>query len=279
MTTYAIGDIQGCYDELCTLLERINYDPAADQLWFAGDLVNRGPKSLETLRLIHSLWLAQPKKVHSVLGNHDLHLLAVASGATKPKNSDTLADILAAPDRDSLLAWLQQRPLIKRSKKLGWSIVHAGIPAQWSLEEARQQAKLVHKALRGPDANNLFQNMYGNKPDLWSKKLSGWPQMRFIINGFTRMRYCNSKGQLFNRYSGPPGSQPNKLVPWYLVPGRKTENDRILFGHWSTLGLKARNNCYSLDTGCLWGGQLTAFALETETYTAINCIGYKTPGN
>ncbi len=266
MSVYAIGDIQGCYDSLRRLLDKIKFDPHCDQLWFAGDLVNRGPKSLETLRFIKSLG----SSAISVLGNHDLHLLATSLQQRKPKAKDSLDAILAAPDREELLRWLRHRPLLHSD--LGFHLLHAGLPPQWDMKLAQKLARQAEQTLRGSAYEDFFQQMYGDKPDIWSASLTPLEQTRFIVNCFTRMRFCDASGRLDFKYKGPPGSQPAHLMPWFSHPDRKSRDSTLIFGHWSTLGFYQGHNCYGIDTGCLWGGQLTALRLgKTIKKISIHC--------
>lgn len=256
MAIYAIGDVQGCFAELQSLLQQIGFDPAADQLWFTGDLVNRGPDSLTTLRFIKSLG---PAAV-AVLGNHDLHLLAVAYGVSRTKHKDTFHDVLAASDRDELLDWLRRLPLCYHEDR--FTMIHAGLPPQWTVEEALQYAAEVHAVLVSDRCSEFFRRMYGDQPERWSDKLTGWDRLRFTVNCLTRMRYCDRRGTLNFKEKGPPGSQPKDLLPWFDVPGRRSQDSEIIFGHWSTLGFRITQGCYALDTGCLWGGELTALRLD-----------------
>lgn len=256
MAVYAIGDVQGCYAELQRLLELIRFDRASDRLLFTGDLVNRGPQSLETLRYVRSLGSAAV----TVLGNHDLHLLAVACGVSKVKHKDTFGDVLGSPDRDELLDWLRTRPLMYREG--GYCLVHAGIPPCWDVEMALTRAREVEAILGGESVAEFCSQMYGDRPDAWSEGLDGWDRIRFITNAFTRMRYCDNVGRLDLKQKGQPGRQPWNLVPWFEVPDRKPPGATILFGHWSTLGYFAGKDCYCLDTGCLWGGELMALSLD-----------------
>ena len=256
MATYAIGDVQGCHAELMALLDRIRFDPATDQVWFVGDLVNRGPRSLETLRTIRDLGYS----AISVLGNHDLHLLAVAEGISRTKHRDTFGDILAAPDRDELLHWLRQRPLLHQGG--GFYLIHAGLPPQWDMDQAARLAQEAETALRSPEYREMLWHMYGNEPTRWDDHLAAWDRLRLIINCFTRLRYCTSDGDMEFRQKGRPGSQPSDLLPWFEVTGRRSAGANILFGHWSTLGFNASQNTYCLDTGCLWGGELTALRID-----------------
>lgn len=259
MATYVIGDVQGCHDELLRLLDKLYYDPAVDVLWFAGDLVNRGPKSLETLRFAKELG----ESLVSVLGNHDLHLLAAVHGNTSHyKASSGLEPIMQAPDRDELCDWLQRRPFMHRDKVLGYSLIHAGLPPQWTIDQAETCAREVETVLRGPDARDYFRDMYGDEPKSWSPKLKGMERYRFITNCFTRLRYCDTKGRLMLKDKGKPNGKNKDQMSWFQVPGRKSRTERIIFGHWSTLGYRADNNVWAIDTGCLWGGQLTALRID-----------------
>ncbi len=275
MSVYAIGDIQGCFDELQQLLEQIAFDPAADRLWFTGDLVNRGPKSLETLRFIKQLG----ETAVSVLGNHDLHLLAIDAGYAKLRKSDTLLPILSATDKDELLQWLRHRPLLHVDTALDIAMLHAGLPPQWDILQAQRHAAEVESVLRGTQWKRFFSHMYGDQPDCWSENLHGWKRLRFITNCFTRARYCSTAGKMDFRAKGKPGTQPAGLLPWFQVPGRKSQAQRILFGHWSTLGLWQSDNICAVDTGCLWGGSLTAVQLDNDLETtSIPCPAQRTPG-
>lgn len=276
LATYAIGDVQGCCDALSRLLDTLKFDPAADQLWFAGDLVNRGPQSAATLRLIISLG----DRAVTVLGNHDLHLLAVARGGKRGRR-DTLDDILDAPDRDELLDWLRRQPLMHASDDGRWQMLHAGLPPQWTIAEASACAREVEAVLRGPDADELLDRMYGNQPDRWNPSLPRWQRLRFIINCFTRLRYCTPDGQIAADPKGAPGSQPAGLLPWFEAPGRRSAGTRIVFGHWSTLGQVHWPDAqvWGLDSGCVWGGRLTALRLDDETLFSVDCDEYRTPGS
>jgi bis(5'-nucleosyl)-tetraphosphatase (symmetrical) len=258
MSIYAIGDIQGCYDELQRLLEKIDFDPSKDKLWFAGDLVNRGPKSLQVLRFVKSLG----DRAVTVLGNHDLHLLALSQGNRSHNKYGTLKEILDAPDKLELIEWLRHRPMMAHHAKKGFSMVHAGLPPQWDLATAMACAQELETVLRGDKFGQFCQVMYGDKPDLWSHKLNGMARLRFITNCFTRLRYCTRDGRISLADKGPPEEQSNGVIPWFDVPGRLTKNERILFGHWSTLGYRQTANVCSLDSGCFWGGKLTALRLR-----------------
>lgn len=266
MAIYAIGDVQGCYDELMSLLELIRFDPGKDCVWFTGDLVNRGPGSLQTLRTVRDLG----ESAVMVLGNHDLHLLALAQGSAPLHKSDTLDEILNAPDRDELLAWLRQQPLMHHDARLNVTLLHAGLPPQWDLATAQACATEVETVLRGDKHADFFQHMYGNTPDVWSDDLTGQDRLRFITNSFTRLRYCDAAGRFNFKSKGKPGSQPKTCMPWFEVPGRRSENLRVIFGHWSTLGLRREPHIVALDTGCLWGQQLTAMRLGGDD--AVYCV-------
>ncbi|MFM8331816.1 MAG: symmetrical bis(5'-nucleosyl)-tetraphosphatase [Candidatus Methylumidiphilus sp.] len=275
MADYAIGDVQGCFGELCRLLDAIAFDPARDRLCFVGDLVNRGPRSLETLRFIKNLG----DSALTVLGNHDLHLLAVAYGASKTKHRDTFGDILSACDRFDLLDWLRSRPLLQSVGE--FYLIHAGLPPQWDLPEAAGHAREVETVLAGAAAGEFFAHMYGDAPAQWSEGLEGWPRLRFITNCFTRLRYCDAAGVLDMHDKRGPGAQAAHLLPWFQVPGRASAGARIIFGHWSTLGFRDENGCLCLDTGCLWGGELTAVRLDDGRRFSVACLtgGHQQPGD
>ncbi|MGR9044591.1 MAG: symmetrical bis(5'-nucleosyl)-tetraphosphatase [Gammaproteobacteria bacterium] len=272
MSIYAIGDLQGCYDDLLRLLDAIRFNENTDQLWFAGDLVNRGPKSLETLRFVKSLGDA----AITVLGNHDLHLLATAYSIRPERKKDSLSQVLDAPDRDELLDWLRHCPLLHYNDD--FCLVHAGLPPQWDFETAREMARFAESVLQSPDFRIFLKKMYGNKPNVWSSNLKDVELLRFIINCFTRMRYCDEEGRMDFNHSGPLGSQPKGLKPWFTLPNRKNADLRIVFGHWSTLGYYKGHNCYCIDSGCLWGGSLTALHLGENIYrVCIDCEGERKP--
>jgi len=258
MAIYAVGDVQGCFEPLTALLEKINFDVNRDQLWFTGDLVNRGPDSLAVLRFVRGLG----NSAITVLGNHDLHLLALASGHTKQKRRDTLKNILAADDRDELLDWLRTRPLLHRDARLGYTMVHAGLVPQWSLEQAQQLAAEVEKMLRSDSYADFFPHMYGNLPTQWRPSLTGWDRLRFITNVLTRIRYCDSTGRLDLDQKAAPAEVPAPLNPWFEYRHRESASETILFGHWSTLGFIKSDNVICLDSGCLWGGKLVAIRLD-----------------
>ena len=276
MAVYAIGDVQGCHGELMSLLERIKFDPRRDRLWFVGDLVNRGPESLATLRFVRDLGPA----AIVVLGNHDLHLLAVAQGHGRGlKRRDTIEDVLKARDREALLDWLRHRPLVHYDRALGFAMVHAGFPPQWTLAAALEAAREVEAALvRRPAA--LFASMYGDEPDQWDDALAGAERLRFIVNCCTRLRYVDRDGRLNLSLKGAPSTVSGPWLPWFAAPGRRTADDRIVFGHWSTLGFATRGNAWSLDSGCVWGGSLTALKLGPEPEVIqVGCPRYSKPGD
>jgi bis(5'-nucleosyl)-tetraphosphatase (symmetrical) len=267
MAVYAIGDVQGCADELEKLLTRIAFDPKVDRLWCVGDLVNRGPHSLATLRRIKALGEAAVV----VLGNHDLHLLAIARGHAKWKASDAgLHEIIEAPDAAELLDWLQSRPLMHHDAALGIGMLHAGLPPQWTLETALACAREVEGWLRSENVGELFAHMYGNEPAVWRDDLAGWDRLRFTINAFTRLRVCGiDDGRMLLAYKGPPDAAPPGVVPWFDVPWRRSRGARLVVGHWSTLGYLDTGGVLALDTGCVWGGALTARRIDLPGATPV----------
>ncbi len=259
MATYAVGDVQGCCDELVALLRKLGFDSSRDRLWFVGDLVNRGPRSLDVLRLVRELGDAAV----TVLGNHDLHLLAIARGAAHLRPADrTLAPILEAPDRDALLDWLQARPLLHHDPALGITMVHAGLPPQWDIGLAARCAAELEAALGSEHSGRLFAAMYGNQPDRWDEHLQGTDRLRFITNALTRLRVCDASGRMLLKLKGPPAKMPAGAIPWFEVPGRRSAGARIVCGHWSALGYRDAGDVLALDTGCVWGGALTAQRLD-----------------
>ncbi len=261
MATYAIGDVQGCYDELQALLAKIHFDPHVDQLWFVGDLVNRGPKSLDVLRFIKQL----PKPAVITLGNHDLHLLAVAAGVQSKSAKDTLDEILQADDCEQLCSWLAQQHLVYHDATLGFTMVHAGLIPQWDLATALTLNQEIEYLLQGNARHDFFKHMYGDQPDTWNDDLPGWERARFIINCFTRIRYCTPASKLDLATKTPIGTQPQGFLPWFKIPDRQHKSLQILFGHWASLeGKIDEPNVYALDTGCVWGGWLTALCLQTK---------------
>lgn len=265
MATYAVGDVQGCYRSLQALLHKIGYHPQKDRILLAGDLVNRGPGSLEVLR-----WaLEQGESLVAVLGNHDLHLLAVALGAARPKGKDTLDPILEAPDADLLLAWLRARPLVVHEGE--FAMVHAGVYPAFTSERALSLAHEIEHALRGDDAKSFFEHMYGGQPERWSDELHGFDRLRFLTNVFTRMRMVHLDGRLELRWKGGPQNAPPDVVPWFDAPRRAAERT-VIFGHWSALGLYARPDVIGLDTGCVWGGALSAVRLEDRKFFQVDAL-------
>lgn len=266
MATYAIGDIQGCYDSLQRLLERCAFDPATDRLWLVGDLVNRGPKSLATLRLIKSLGPA----ALTVLGNHDLYLLMVAEGGAKFRGKDdTLQEILDAPDCAELLDWLRHQALCHTEGE--YCLVHAGLLPQWTASRARELAREVEITLQGPDFREFILNLWGSEPAGWSDNLSGWARLRVIVNAMTRMRFCTLDGVMEFKVKGKLSNAPAGHVPWFDLPDRKSVKSVLVTGHWSALGLKVTPNLLALDSGCLWGGHLTAVRLEDRQVFQVDC--------
>ena len=258
MAVYAIGDIQGCAGPLHELLDLIGFDPTRDRLWLTGDLVNRGPESLEVLRFAKSLG----DRVVVVLGNHDLHLLAVWAGQGRLKPNDSLLPVLTAPDGDELLHWLRQQPLLHHDPELDYVMVHAGIAPAWDLALAKRCAAEVEAALRGSNYVSYLAQIYGNQPDQWDDRLSGMDRLRYITNAFTRMRCCDRDGRLLLDFKGEPGKRPQGYIPWFEVPGRRYQGPTIVCGHWSALGYHDGNGVLALDTGCLWGGALPAVRLD-----------------
>ena len=272
MATYAIGDVQGCVAALQHLLDAFGFDRARDRLWFVGDLVNRGPDSLATLRLVKDLGDAAV----TVLGNHDFHLLAVAAGHAKRHRSDTLDPVLAAPDREELLAWLRQRPMLHVEGR--WAMVHAGLLPQWSVATARMLAQEVELALRGASWREFLATLYGDMPDSWSENLHGADRLRVIVNAMARMRFCTAEGTIEFRTKGETAKAPPGFFPWFDAPGRASSDHTLICGHWSTLGLKLRPDLLALDSGCVWGGSLSAVRLEDRKLFQVPCKQCQVPG-
>ncbi|NJD32908.1 MAG: symmetrical bis(5'-nucleosyl)-tetraphosphatase [Gammaproteobacteria bacterium] len=259
MATYAVGDVQGCAAELEALLGRLAFSASRDRLWFVGDLVNRGPRSLDVLRLVRDLGDAAVV----VLGNHDLHLLAVARGHAELRGTDeTLQQVLEAPDRDRLLDWLQARPVLHHDAALGITMIHAGLPPQWDIGLARRCAAELEQALGSDRSGKLFARMYGNQPDLWRDDLDGIDRLRFITNALTRLRACDAEGRMLLKLKGPIEQLPAGAVPWFRAPRRRSAGARIVCGHWSALGYCDEAGVLSIDTGCVWGGTLAAQRLD-----------------
>lgn len=268
MAVYAIGDLQGCYRSLQGLLQEISFNPKNDQLWFTGDLINRGPDSLNCLRFVHSLGSA----AKTVLGNHDLHFLAVATGQSEAKRKDTFDEILTAPDKDILIEWLLNLPLLHHDAGLGYTMVHAGIPPQWPLQQAELLAIEVHKALQSEVRTDFFAHMYGNEPELFEENLEGLDRLRVITNYFTRMRIIDDQGALNLSYKQGLQNIPEGWQPWFKPELLSTQNNQLVFGHWAALmGQTNRNDVHALDTGCVWGNQLTAMRLGDNQRFSVNC--------
>ncbi|RUQ36095.1 MAG: symmetrical bis(5'-nucleosyl)-tetraphosphatase [Candidatus Competibacteraceae bacterium] len=273
MAVYAIGDIQGCYDPLRRLLDLLRFDPTADTLWLVGDLVNRGPQSVEVLRLVRDLG----DRAIAVLGNHDLTLLAVAAGQVKPKRKDTFHSVLDAPDGAALLDWLRHCPLLHHDAELGFTLVHAGLPPQWDLVQAQACAAEVAATLRSPRCAEFLGSMFGGEPRRWQEDLTGNDRLRFTINALTRMRFCTADGTLSFSEKGPPGSQKPGLLPWFSVPRRRSADLRIVFGHWAALGYYRAPGLYALDSGCVWGNRLTAIRLDEANAPAWSVAAVSLP--
>jgi bis(5'-nucleosyl)-tetraphosphatase (symmetrical) len=259
MATYAIGDLQGCFDPLRRLLDYISFDPAADRVWFVGDLVNRGPQSLEVLRFVKALGACATV----VLGNHDLHLLMQSEGYGKASREDTFHDVLGAADRDELLLWLRAQPLFHVEGQ--WAMVHAGLLPGWTVEQAQTLSGEASAALTADNFRDFLANMWGSEPVAWRDDLAGWDRLRVVVNAMTRMRYVTADGAMEFRAAGnkaPPERGPQGCLPWFAVPGRASADHFVLCGHWSALGFREEGNLIALDTGCLWGGSLTAVRLD-----------------
>ncbi|MDP2811167.1 MAG: symmetrical bis(5'-nucleosyl)-tetraphosphatase [Rhodocyclaceae bacterium] len=268
MATYAIGDIQGCFGELTQLLEYIGFNRKLDRLWFVGDLVNRGPDSLQVLRFVRDLGEAAV----TVLGNHDLHLVMQAEGFGRASREDTLAAVLAAPDRDALMAWLRGLPLFHVEGE--YAMVHAGLLPQWDVVQAADLSNEAAEALTCPAWRDFLAHMWGSEPNGWRDDLAGWERLRVVINAMTRMRFVNAGGAMELRApgsKGPPERGPDGCVPWFEAPGRRSADHALIFGHWSALGFRQTRNLLALDSGCLWGGRLTAVRLEDRRAFQMPC--------
>ncbi len=265
MSIYAVGDVQGCYDPLRRLLDAIAFDPARDRLWFVGDLVNRGPQSLQILRFVKGLG----ERAVTVLGNHDLHLLVVAAGVRKPHRGDTLDAILAAPDRDELLAWLRHQNMMHAAN--GYAMVHGGLLPQWTVAQALALGREVEDALRGEGYHDFLRHMYGNEPARWRDDLSGYDRLRVITNAMTRLRLCLADGTMEFSHKTGLDDMPPGYMPWYDVPDRASRDTALITGHWAALGLVVRPDMLALDTGCVWGRRLTALRLEDRRIFQCDC--------
>ena len=276
MTIFAIGDLQGCADEFQALLRQIGFDQRGEQqLWLVGDLVSRGPDSLQCLRSVYAL----RDRLTCVLGNHDLHLLAQAAGVA-PKTRSDLQAIITAVDADELLHWLRHRPLLHYDNARDMALLHAGLPPEWTIDDALHEAEAVHSALRGPNYRVLLAGMYGNGPTRWSPKLRGMERLRFTINCLTRLRYCGRDGSLLLDHKMPPGEAPVGSKPWFAMQQRASRGTRMVFGHWSTLGQVEwpEHQVAGLDTGCVWGGALTAMNIDTGELHTLPCAAHRRPG-
>lgn len=268
MATYAIGDIQGCFRPFMQLLEAIPFHEQSDTLWLTGDIVNRGPQSLEVLRYVKQL----PARTRIVLGNHDIHLLAIMAGVRQQHAGDTLTAILDAPDRLELQDWLRQQPLMVTDRELGYVMVHAGLFPFWRIEQAEKLAREIEAFLQGDDWHLQVKEMFGNEPALWRDDLQGAERIRCCINYFTRMRYCTADGRLDLAFKGPEAEPASGLIPWFALPGRQNADMKIIFGHWASLrGHVKAPKVYALDTGCVWGEQLTAMRLEDGMLFSVGC--------
>lgn len=267
MATYAIGDLQGCFTPLERLLDACSFSPSRDRLWFVGDLVNRGPASLETLRFVRDLG----DRAVAVLGNHDLHLLVAAAGHAKIHRGDTLDDILAAPDRDTLLDWLRARPLMHVEDE--YAMVHAGLLPPWTVEQSMELAHEAEAALRKKDPTRFYRHMYGNQPTQWNDDLEGWDRLRVIVNAMTRLRICTAEGEMEFTHKGELDDIPAGYMPWFAVPGRRSDTHTVVCGHWSALALKVERRLLALDTGCVWGRELAAVRLEDRKLFRVSCRG------
>lgn len=272
METFAIGDVQGCADELERLLEHIDAVSPRARLVFVGDLVNRGPASLRTLRLVRALG----ERAQTVLGNHDLHLLAVSQGIRPPGRGDTLDEILQAPDRDDLLDWLRRQPLAMMAD--AHLVVHAGVLPQWTAAKVLALSTEVEAQLQGNDWKDFLRTMYGNQPARWDDGLQGADRWRCIVNALTRLRFCTADGEMEFATKEGPGQPPQGYLPWFEVPGRRSADVPVVFGHWSTLGLVQREKLSGLDSGCVWGGKLSAMRLSDRRVVQVACDGYQRPG-
>jgi bis(5'-nucleosyl)-tetraphosphatase (symmetrical) len=267
MATYLIGDVQGCMNELAALLDACRFDARRDRLWFVGDLVNRGPASLEVLRFVKGLGT----HAVTVLGNHDLHLLCVAEGVARPRADDTLGPVLDAPDRDELIHWLRTRPLMHVEQDS--AVVHAGLLPQWTVERARELALEVERSLQGPGYREFLAQLYGGEPTHWKENLVGHDRTRVIVNAMTRMRFCTDEGVMEFRAKGSIDGAPPGYRPWFAVPGRQSAGVTVICGHWSALGLRIEPHLIALDTGCIWGGALSAVRMEDRKLFQVPCAG------
>lgn len=265
MAHYVIGDLQGCFDPLRRLVDRLRFDPAKDRLWFVGDLVNRGPDSASCLRFVKDLGASAV----AVLGNHDFHLLCVAEGLQRERPRDHLAPVLAAPDRDELLDWLRHRPLMHVDGAL--AMVHAGLVPEWTVPRARELAGEVEAALQGPSWRAFLADLYGNEPDRWNDSLRGIDRLRVIVNAMARLRVCRPDGRMDLSFKGEPGEGHGESIRWFDMPGRRSADYTLLCGHWSALGLHLGDSVIALDTGCVWGECLTAIRMPDRKLFRVDC--------
>lgn len=265
MATYAIGDIQGCFDALMQLLDKTGFNATRDRLWLVGDLVNRGPQSLEVLRYVKGLGAV----AQVVLGNHDLHLVMRAEGHGRASSEDTLDAVLAAADRDELLEWLRSRPLFHQEDE--YAMVHAGLLPQWSIARSNELGTEVQAALMAANYREFLAHMWGSEPNVWREGLRGWERLRVIVNAMTRMRFCTPEGVMEFQVKGPPDQAPAGYLPWFAVPHRASITHTVICGHWSALGFYREANLLALDSGCLWGGPLTAVRLEDRRVFQLQC--------
>lgn len=265
MSVYAVGDVQGCYDQLMRVLDRAAFDPNRDELWFVGDLVNRGPRSSDVIRFAMHLG----ERAVAVLGNHDLTLLAVAEGIRKPHADDTFSDVLDAPDRDGLIEWLRRQKLMHAAA--GYAMVHAGLLPQWSIGQALALAREVEAALAAPDYRDFLSNMYGNEPVRWHDGLAGIHRLRIVVNAMTRMRLVSADGTLEYSHKAGIDNLPKDYMPWYDVPDRASRGTTVVFGHWASLGLLVRPDVVGLDSGCVWGRQLSVLRLSDRKIIQCDC--------
>ena len=275
MSVYWVGDIQGCDEPLGLFLDQVDFSASRDRLYVLGDLVNRGPSSLEVLRRLHKL----SGSVKCVLGNHDLHLLALNAGARQPSRTDTLDPILNAPDKDVLLGWLQHQAIALFEEEV--LMVHAGVLPQWSLSDVLQLAQELESILQGPQSQDFFMTMYGNEPAQWHPQLQGMDRWRCALNAFTRLRFCTETGHMEFKTKESSAKAPTGYLPWFEIPERQTASTTIAFGHWSTLGAVHRKDIWALDTGCVWGGCLTAVQRDhisdMPKHIEIKCPAYQSP--
>ncbi len=266
MATYAIGDIQGCFSHFKNLLSIINFNSHKDRLWLVGDIVNRGPESLKTLKYIKNLG----KSVTMVLGNHDIHLIKLAGGNENQKNGDTLSETLASPDIQEIIDWLRKKPLFHYEED--YAMVHAGILPQWDISQTVALANEVEEQLSGNEWRVFLPEVYGDYPNFWNENWTGYTRFRVIINALTRLRTCTSDGKMDFEYKGGLDQIPKQRMAWFDIPGRKTKKINVVFGHWSSIGLHTKNNATCLDTGCVWGRSLSALRLEDQRVFQTDCL-------